>query len=87
VTVKTKLLAVVFTLIYIWWLTPIPEGTILFALLTGGTVSLATGDWQTSLLTFVVTYQPVNWFVETYLIPKLHFPTIRKSACANGTAK
>jgi hypothetical protein len=76
VTVKNKIVAVFAILFWIWYINPLPEGQIALALLTGGTVTLSTGNWQTSLLTFMVTFRSVNWFMETYVIPKIKLPRI-----------
>jgi len=69
--IKKKILTIIAIVAFIWWITPIPEGTILLVLVTGGTVSLTTGNWEPALLFFLVSYQPMNWFMETYIAPKI----------------
>jgi hypothetical protein len=69
VHIPKKLLALLGFLVLLWWLSPIPEGAILLALLTGSTVQLNLTTMQLPMIALITTYQPSSWFIETYILP------------------
>jgi hypothetical protein len=59
---KEKLLAAVAILMYVWWISPIQEGSLLLALISGGTVQFdfTSPQFQASLILWAVTYDKLD---------------------------